>query len=418
VIKEFDRLAGNAEFGWGLLVGIAVAVVVLTVAVLVWRRQYRAGIATVAVAVGLSVLAVSGDRDEVERRLRDPSFRWGLLGGVLLAAVLATWVVLLSRRRWVLAGALAGLAALFVLVVGYRSGIDDLLRSDSFRRALFAGALVVAVLVVAALGARSRPWRVGAVGVVIATFVALTFARLHPRAETRLLASMIALALAGIVADRSHWRLPVRVLALVPGAVLLGSTIGATASSERALLAAVVVLSAGAAVGTPRLAVGCTEPVILAITFAGVYVCVPETAIAVVVFGAAVPFGVAGWPIRALENGAALPAIAGLVVWLAFIEGQARDGAVVGAIACLGVLLLQPVLTWMRNPPPAGAIVLVHGLLVMWCARVAGLRHGAFAALLIAALGAAVAVCALQVVPWRTWGDELRSIIRPDGDGS
>ena len=81
MIRELDRLAGNVEFGWGLLVGIVATIVLVAVIVLVWQRRYWAGVVTLVVATALSALAASGDRQEVKDHLRDPSFRWGVLGG-------------------------------------------------------------------------------------------------------------------------------------------------------------------------------------------------------------------------------------------------------------------------------------------------------------------------------------------------
>src|SRR5205085_1327732 len=58
-------------------------------------------------------------------------------------------------------------------------------------------------------------------------------------------------------------------------------------------------------------------------------------------------------------------AIAGLFVWVAVYGGLGRSGAVVGGIACLGVVLLVPLVREMRT---RGALAVVF---VMQCALVA-----------------------------------------------
>lgn len=85
----------------------------------------------------------------------------------------------------------------------------------------------------------------------------------------------------------------------------------------------------------------------------------------------------------------------GLVVWGAGVGGYPRPGAVVGGIACVGLLVLGPVLR--RAGAASAAALLVHVGLVAVVARVAGLRERAVTALVIVAAAYALAVIGLVV---------------------
>jgi hypothetical protein len=149
-------------------------------------------------------------------------------------------------------------------------------------------------------------------------------------------------------------------------------------------------------------------PVLLAVTVFGVWVTVPETQHVVVLMGAALPVAAVAF-LRPTSLGipGAFAAVA-VLAWVIEVDGQARDGAVVGSIACLGLLLFEPVLRRAVLPhvgpapgrgsslprPGAGPgwrTFAVHVVLVAWCSRVAGMQDGAAVAWVLVAVGYAVA---------------------------
>lgn len=85
---------------------------------------------------------------------------------------------------------------------------------------------------------------------------------------------------------------------------------------------------------------------LLAVTAAGIWATVPDVEAAVVVLGAALPFGLLGWPLvrepPALGPAGAL-ATAALLAWTVVTGGSGRPGSVAGGLACLGVLAVEPV---------------------------------------------------------------------------
>jgi hypothetical protein len=146
---------------------------------------------------------------------------------------------------------------------------------------------------------------------------------------------------------------------------------------------------------------------LLTVSAAGVYFCVPDTERAVVVLGVAVAIGLIGWPgnfAAAGRGGAA--AFTGLIGWLAATDGAGRHGAVVGAAACVGVIVLVPALRLVGargstrlHPPigsPAVTVVVVQIIVVALCSRVAGLQESAAVAAFIAVFTMAAAVVALR----------------------
>ena len=150
-------------------------------------------------------------------------------------------------------------------------------------------------------------------------------------------------------------------------------------------------------------------PVLLLVSIAGLYTTVPDTELALVLLGAAIPLTLLAWPKAwaRLGSGGAYAAV-GLYIWVATIEGVGRTGSIVGAVAVLALLVLEPVgrLVAPRVPVDhlprfltgarvnAGTLVVGQVLLVAWAARVAGLAHNPIVALVLAlpvfALGLAV----------------------------
>ena len=146
-------------------------------------------------------------------------------------------------------------------------------------------------------------------------------------------------------------------------------------------------------------------PVLLTISLLGVYATVPDTEMALVAMGAALPLSLLGWPwpLAAWGRAGAWMA-AGSLLWVVAFGGVGRGSAVVGGIACLGLLAVEPIARRLhpgrrsvlsRLPGgPLGALVAaaVQLPLVYVASRVAGTRPSVAAAAVLAMAGGAVAV--------------------------
>jgi hypothetical protein len=168
-------------------------------------------------------------------------------------------------------------------------------------------------------------------------------------------------------------------------------------------------------------------PLLLAVSAVGVYATVPDVEWALVVVGAALPLTLLGWPgplapggLRGprRRDGPAQPppslgvagslAAAALLAWTVAAGGAGRPGSVVGGLACLGVLAVEPLArlldprhrSALARPRVAWTALAAHLVLVAVAARVVGRTETVAAALplaglaLAAALGVALAAAA------------------------
>jgi hypothetical protein len=127
--------------------------------------------------------------------------------------------------------------------------------------------------------------------------------------------------------------------------------------------------------------------VLLAITLVGLFYTVPDTGDAVVLLGVALPVAALGWPwvVARLGAGGSF-AIAGLLAWVAARGGYGRQSAIIGGIACLGLLAVEPLIRGFRRRAwsplelvPRGwrfvpLVAGVHLAFVYVASRVAGLE--------------------------------------------
>jgi len=136
-------------------------------------------------------------------------------------------------------------------------------------------------------------------------------------------------------------------------------------------------------------------PVLLLISVAGMFSTLPDTELILVVFGAAIAPALLAFPYGAASLGAVgVYPLLGAIAWVIAIDGHGREGAVVGAIACLALLVIEPLVRWSRNQslldripavwwrPPAVAAAQV--VVVLLAARVAGLIDSPLPAALVA----------------------------------
>jgi len=163
-------------------------------------------------------------------------------------------------------------------------------------------------------------------------------------------------------------------------------------------------------------------PALLAVTAAGIWATVPDVEAALVLLGAAVPLALLGrpGPLAGRLPGAAAFGVAGSVavaavlVWTVASGGAARPGSVVGGLACLGLLAVEPVVRLLdprrrspldpleRRPGLAWAALAVQLVLAAVAARVAGRPERAATALALAALELGLALAAGVVLARRS----------------
>jgi hypothetical protein len=317
--------------------------------------------------------------DAIHDLLHARAFALGVAYGgfaCLLDAVLG--LVSIRRTRW-----FAGLAFAGVGWLGIRVAWGAELARPSV-------ALALAVLAVGGAAAHllgSRPTGRAAVRRQVAVQPLLTAAALVPGAV------MLANTTPLVESDMSRFT-------LVLGTVCLGTALSDFDASRRDR-------------GAPWL--------LLLVAAAGVYVAVPDTELARVLLGVSVPFVILSLPKPVCALGPmGSGAIAGLFCWVVVVGGRGRPGSVVGGLACLGILVAEPigrrllgVMTPARRrrgapgPRPQRpveewflttmVVVIAQVVLVAYAARVVAREDAAGDALMILI---PAAVLAVVVAPW------------------
>jgi hypothetical protein len=150
---------------------------------------------------------------------------------------------------------------------------------------------------------------------------------------------------------------------------------------------------------------------------AGIYAAVPDTEHVLVVVGILVPFAALAWPwpVARLGAGGAAGTVA-LIVWAAAYGARGRPPSVLGAIACLGLLLALAVGPRIPASVPSlleglGArerVLVLGGLqavVALFAARTAGLQSELLPSVVLSIPPAALAVA-------------IAATIRPPTDGA
>lgn len=301
------------------------------------------------------------------------------------------------------------------------SALTDLLAHDGFRTGgVFGVSAGVGVAIAATVGRRILPWAGLAFGVAAVLAVDRQFT-----VDTGFVAGLALLAVGGWATGRAG--VAVRAAAAVPGAVVyaLGTDLDRPSWAVSTIVAVTVLGGASTAAFDDRFGRRGLPPWLLAVTALGIYLTTPDTEHTTVLLGAALPVALLGWPrvMARLGVGGSFVATA-LLAWGVVVDGQGRDGAVVGGVACLGVLLVEPVVRAVRRAvgeAGAGAVtsaevsarhtLVVGGLhvaVVALCSRVAGLRTSLIEA---AAISAVVFAGAAAVLAW----EAARPSERPGG---
>lgn len=136
---------------------------------------------------------------------------------------------------------------------------------------------------------------------------------------------------------------------------------------------------------------------LFAITAFGVWTTVPDTDLARILVGIAVPLAVVTLPPFAVRiSGPGAFGLAGALAWLPLWGGEQRTGSVIGAWACLGMIALLPVANRLVGGLKISMwqLVALHIGVVLVSARVIGLWDRAT----VAAFGVAVLAAAILVV--------------------
>lgn len=293
----------------------------------------------------------------------------------------------------------------------------------SFTTALWWGSLafIAAAILSMAWPSRLRSGGVPVAGLLLAAAIVVALSDLGPLPES-LIVGLVLLGAGGTISGLAIG--PPGTTAVVGLAV---SGVGAWSVVEdlrfdwapgRPLAAALVVLAGVAVASADRqradFAIG---PILVAVSAVGLYLTVPETRQVLVIVAAALPVAVLGWPspLAVLGRGGSFATV-GVLAWVAVADGRTRPGAWIGALCCLGLLLIEPMARHLsgrdlvdRLAGHLSALVLVvlaHGVLVLFASRVVGALPSASGAALAAAagfglgLGALVAVARLPAGTW------------------
>lgn len=207
-----------------------------------------------------------------------------------------------------------------------------------------------------------------------------------------------------LVVVAAHWwgdrPLLARCAAVVPGAVLVAANVGVPLRqrwSGPMLVVVVVVAAAVAPALTARARAGLV-PVLALLAAGGVYACVPETDHLQEAALALAALTLAELLARKSLGPAAAVGAVGLLGWATLYGGTYREGALVGGIASLGLLLLEPVARRLPGPrrpllrgswPQACATVGLQAGYCLAVSRTAGLQSS---------FGAALALASPQIV--------------------
>jgi hypothetical protein len=251
----------------------------------------------------------------------------------------------------------------------------DALQSREFTAGLWAGLVALGFGVAGGVAwqlVRRRPLPSAGLLLVAAATWGLREAVTLP---TGLVQGLILLAGAGLVAGFVPApRLVGAVLAL-PGAWVLATQAGLVETQWIRVLVIVTATLGGALVADfdGRFRDAGFAPVLVAVSVVGVYFSVPDTEQASVLLGAALPLIALGWP-RALAGLGSVGAYAttGLLAWTTAAGGYGRPSSIVGGVACLGLLAVEPLARAVR---PAASSVLDAVAQRWWGAVPVGAAH-------------------------------------------
>lgn len=114
------------------------------------------------------------------------------------------------------------------------------------------------------------------------------------------------------------------------------------------------------------------------VTAFGIWATVPQTASARILLGTSVPIALATtWSKGARISPAGGFALSAVVTWIAAAGGERRPGSIVGAWACVGLLVLVPMVKERLNRLPGWSLFGLHTAVVFLASRVIGFSESA-----------------------------------------
>ena len=202
------------------------------------------------------------------------------------------------------------------------------------------------------------------------------------------------LALAGLIVDVLQLSMVHLLVLAVPGALVLDSAPRSIGTTWVRVLVVATTLVGGVALASfdRRWARHGLGAPLVAIWAIGAYVTVPDTEAALAILGVTLVVAIAAWPLRLGCVGAsgALP-IVGLMVWTDRLGGADRPSSIVGAVACIGLLAVEPATRVLRRSGSGPvdvfaaperprwwtlpAVVPIQLVLIFVAGRVGGLGH-------------------------------------------
>jgi hypothetical protein len=286
-----------------------------------------------------------------------------------------------------------------------------LVTASQFHIGLVIGAVLSVGTALLLSDRRSRPVApVGGLLVAVGFAAGIAYAFTLP---VSLALGVALLAMAGFAAERIRIPAITRPFLAFPGAIVLAAGLG-----SRPLWVALVAV----------LAIACASPlvsdfdrryassgwplVLYAISVVGVYFTVPDTERVLVLLGVTLPLAFVGWPVPFISLGPAGGyAVVGVLIWVGAFESRGRESAFIGAIACLALLVMEPLARvfgarrhtitemlgngWWAVVP----VALVQFILVYIASRIAGLQSTVSAAIVIVGFETIAAVAVLRT----TW---------------
>jgi hypothetical protein len=317
--------------------------------------------------------------------------------------------------------------------------VRDFLGHREFHAGLAAGVGLAALGLAIALLASERRRGIVPVGGLLVAVGFVAGVRRAPHLSNRIALGLLLLAAAGFAAGWLARRRPalrfVGLALAAPGAIVLATHHGVPpvhADNQAAWIAPLIALSI--VVGGPlvadfdrRFAPRGWPMVLYAISVVGVFFTVPDTERALVLLGVSLPLMFLGWPFAIASLGSAGSyAAVGVLVWVSATEGRGRHTAIIGGIACLGLLVVEPAARllrggratvfeglstsrWMLLP-----IATLHLALVYIASRVAGIRRvlGPAVAIVVIELAIAIVVLSRPDPPFGTVFDDGDKIER------
>jgi hypothetical protein len=140
----------------------------------------------------------------------------------------------------------------------------------------------------------------------------------------------------------------------------------------------------------------------IAMTLGGVFLTVPDTEEILVLLGSALPVFVWAWPKPYVRLGGGVFPLVGILMWVIAWGGRGREGSIVGAVACLAILLVEPVEARLKRrflPASSVATTVIHGVLILIVARIAGLQAAPGMAAVIATLALVTGTIGFWALP-------------------